>query len=67
MIHEIGEKIELLDGDQTGHHIHSQCGESIFVSTEDYSLASRNENFEVFEKKLQGEDYLIAVSTRLKI
>ena len=37
--------VELSNGDQTEHHIRSQCSESIFVSTEDYPLENGNENF----------------------
>ena len=44
-IQEIGRKIDLPKGDQTGHHTRNQYGESVFVSTKDYSLAGRNDDF----------------------
>jgi len=50
VVQEIGKKTDQPDGDGTGHHIHNQCGELVFISTEDYSLANRNENFEVSEE-----------------
>ena len=39
--------LELHDGDQTEHHIRSQCSESFFISIEDYPLGGDNENFEL--------------------
>ena len=50
MIQKIGGKTELPDGDQTEHHIRSQCNGSVFISTEDYPLGDGNENFEISEK-----------------
>ena len=44
------EEIELPEGDQIGHHIRSQCSESVFVSTEDYLLRGGNEDFEIHEE-----------------
>jgi len=50
VVHEIDRKTELSDGDQTERQIRSQQGESVFVSTEDYSLAGGNEDFVVSEE-----------------
>ena len=50
MIQEIGGKTDLPDGDQTGHHIRSQCGESVFLSIEDCSLGGGDEDFEDMKK-----------------
>ena len=58
MVQVIGEKIDQLDGDQTGHHIHNQCGELVFISTENYSLANRNENFEISEESSREKTFL---------
>ena len=44
---------ELSDGDQNKHHIRSQCGESIFASTKDYSLGGGNEGFEISEENFR--------------
>ena len=50
MIQKIGGKTELPDGDQTEHHIRSQRGKSVFVSTDDYPFGVDNEDFEVPEE-----------------
>ena len=58
MVQEIGGETEPPDGNQTGHHIHTQCDESVFVSTEDYILAGDNEDFEVSEESFRGRTFL---------
>jgi len=58
VIQEIGGKTDLPDGDQTGHHIRSQCGESVSVCTEDYLFAGRNGDFEVSEESSGERNFL---------
>ena len=50
MVQKIGGETELPDDDKIRHHIHNQRGDSVFVSTEDYSLGDSNEDFEVSEE-----------------
>jgi len=62
-VQEIDEKTELPDDDQTGHQIYSQCGESIFVTTESYPLRGSNENFEVSEESSKEKALLFKLWT----
>ena len=47
--------------DQTGHHIHSQCSESVFVSTEYYPHKGSDEDFEVPEKSFREKAFSIKI------
>ena len=59
-------KTELPEGDQIGHHIHSQCGVShFFVSTENYSLGGGNKDFDVSEKSFM-ENFSIQIMDTLE-
>ena len=58
MVQEISEETKLPNGDHTGHHIHNQHGKSVLVSTENYSLGSDNENFEVYEESFREKTSL---------
>ena len=60
MVQEIGGNTDLPDSDETGHH--SQRGELVFVSTEDYSLVGRNKDFEV-SKESSGKRTLFRSCT----
>ena len=54
-----------IDGDQTRHHIHSQCGESVSINIEDYSLANRNKDFEISKESSGERSYLDHGHTRV--